>query len=98
MNNNDENIFQSLIAGGLIGAALGGLLSKNKGGGATLGALAGAAILATYKANQEAMKTNIPVYVVEDSTLYEVQPGGERRFIKNIPKSTIEIPKHFTLK
>lgn len=98
MSNNDENIFQSLIAGGLIGAALGALLSKDKEEGATIGALAGAVILATYKANEQAQKTNLPVYVEEDGKLYEIQPGGIKRFIKDIPKPDFVPNKYFKLK
>ena len=56
---NDNEIFESLIAGGLVGAALGVLVSGKKEG-ATLGAIAGATILATYKASQQAMQTNLP--------------------------------------
>jgi hypothetical protein len=98
MNENDENIFQSLIAGGLIGAALGALLSKDKEEGATIGALAGAVILATYKANEHAQKTNLGVYVEEDGKLYEIQPGGVKRFIKDIPKPNVPLHDHFKLK
>ena len=98
MNNNDENIFQSLITGGLIGAALGALVSKNKEDGATIGALAGAVILATYKANEQAQKTNLPVYVEEDGKLYAIQPGGKKTFLKIIPKPNITISEHFKLK
>ncbi len=82
--NNDDEIIGSLIAGGIIGAALGSLLSeKNSAGENTfLGALAGAAIVATYKANQNAQKTNVPVYVEENGSLYEQTTNGEKRFIK----------------
>ncbi len=98
MSNNDENIFQSLIAGGLIGAALGAILTKDKEEGATIGALAGAVILATYKANEQAQKTNLPVYVEEDGKLYEIKLGNEKRFIKNIPKPNFTPPRNFKLK
>ncbi len=94
----DVEIFESLLAGGLIGAALGALLSKSKGDGALLGALAGAAILATFKANEQAQKTNVPVYVEQDGSLYEIQPGGNKIFIKTIEKSNVKLPKHFKLK
>ena len=63
MMKNDEEIMESLIAGGLIGAALGALLSKNNGDQTMLGALAVATILATFKANEKAMKMNIPMYM-----------------------------------
>ena len=98
MSKNDENIFQSLIAGGLIGAALGALISKDREEGATIGALAGAVILATYKANEQAQKTNLPVYIEEDGKLFEIQPGGVKRFIKDIPKPNITPVEYFKLK
>lgn len=96
--NSDESILQSLIAGGVIGAALGALISKDKGEGAIIGALEGAAILATFKANEQAQEKNLPVYVEEDGSLFEIQPGGGKRFIKSIPKPSVKIPEHFKLK
>jgi hypothetical protein len=94
---NDDKILQSLIAGGLIGAALGALLSKNKEDGATIGALAGAAILATYKANEQAQKTNLPMYEEIDGKLYVIQPGGEKKFIRTLEKPG-KISERFKLK
>lgn len=95
---NDNEIVESLIAGGLIGAALGALLSKNKGDGSALAAIAGAALLATFKANEQAKKTNIPLYTEEDGNLYELQPGGSKKFIKTIEKSNIRLLESFNLK
>ena len=95
---NDNEIIESLIAGGLLGAALGALVSKNKEQGATLGALAGAAILATFKANEQAMQTNLPMLVEEEGSLYEVQAGGKKRFIRKIDKSSRKLPENFKLK
>lgn len=97
MENKDE-VFESLIAGGLIGAALGALLSKNKGNGATLGGLAGAVLLATLKANENAKKTNIPLYIEEDGSIYEVNSKGVKRFIKKIHESDLSVPRKFKLK
>lgn len=94
---NDEEIFQSLIAGGLIGAALGAMVSKNKEEGATLGALAGAAILATFKANEKAMQTNLPMYVEEDGNLYQIQSGGIKKFIRKIDKPSVKLQETFKL-
>jgi hypothetical protein len=93
----DEEIFESLLTGGVIGAALGALLS-NKSEGAGIGALAGAAILATYKANEQARKTNVPLYIEQDGKLYELQPGGGKKFIRNIQKQGNKLPSHFRLK
>lgn len=94
----EDEIVENLIAGGLIGAALGALLSKSKGDGAALGALAGAAIMATYKANERAQKTNVPFYIEEDGNLYEIQSGGKKRFVRTIEKSDVVLPKRFKLK
>lgn len=96
--NSDDKIIESLITGGLIGAVLGALISENKESGAAVGAIAGAAVLATFKASEQAKKTNLPLVVEEDGKLYEIQPGGGKRFIKNIPKPNSSMAKHFKLK
>lgn len=98
MSGNDENIIQSLIAGGIIGSALGALLSKDKGDGSIIGAIAGAAILATYKANEQARMANLPIYIEEDRKLYEIQSGGSKKYIKDIPKPDFQLKEHFKLK
>lgn len=94
---NDEEILESLIAGGLIGAALGALVSKNKEEGITLGTLAGAAILATFKANEKAMQTNLPMFVEEDGNLYQIQSGGIKKFIRKIDKPSVKLQENFKL-
>lgn len=96
MNNNDE-LIQSLIAGGIIGAALGSLLSKKNEEGAEIGAIAGAVIMATMNANKRAQKTNVPVYVEENGNIYEVRPNGEKIFIKKVSKSNTRVPPKFKL-
>lgn len=94
---NDEEIMESLIAGGLIGASLVALLSNNKGDDALLGALAGAAILATFKANEKAMEMNIPMFVEENGNIYQVQTGGIKKFIRKIDKPSLKLQQHFKL-
>ena len=54
-----QNNIEDLIAGGILGAAFGALLSKDKEEGALIGALLGAAIAATVKASEEAKKINV---------------------------------------
>ena len=98
MMKNDEEIMESLIAGGLIGAALGALLSKNNGDQTMLGALAVATILATFKANEKAMKMNIPMYMEENGNIYQLQTGGIKKFIRKIDKPSLNLPQHFKLK
>lgn len=95
--NDDREILESLIAGGLIGAALAAVLSQNKDA-AGIGAIAGAAILASYKANEIARRSSVPVIIEEGHALVEIMPGGSKRFIKNIPRSTRKLPKNFTLR
>lgn len=94
---NEEKIIENLIAGGIIGAALGAILT-NKNNGTTIGALAGAVLMATYNANQQAQKTNVPVYVKEDEVLYEIKPGGIKTKIKSFKKNNTRLPKDFQLK
>ena len=94
-----ENVtIETLIKGGMIGAALGAFLSKDKEEGAIIGALLGAAMSATLKANEEAQRTNVPVYVEENGKLYEISPSREKRFIKNIKKPSRGLPDQFKLK
>jgi hypothetical protein len=95
---NDNEIFESLIVGGLIGSSLGALLSRNKEGGATLGAIAGAAILATFKANEEAKKTNVTMYVEENGFLYQIHPGGIKNKVRKLEKPSIKLQEYFKLK
>lgn len=95
---NDEEILASLIAGGIIGAALGALISKNEKEGAGLGTIAGAAILATYKASLKAREMQIPLYVEEHGDLLQIQQDGTKKFIRKIEKPVIKLDKHFKLK
>ena len=94
----DDQILESLLAGGLIGATLGALLSKDKEDGDTIGAIAGAAILATYRANEQAMQSNVPVMIEENGKIYLLHPGGQKEFIRQLPKSTILIQNQYKLK
>lgn len=96
----DENTtIEAMIKGGLIGAALGAFLAKDKEEGAILGAILGSAISATFEANKEAQKTKIPLYVEEDGKLYLMNSTtGQKRFIKNIKRKTVQFPDTFKLK
>lgn len=98
MMKNDDEIIESLIAGGLIGAALGALLSKRKGDGATLGALIGAAILGTFKANEKANETHVPMVIEENGKLYRINADGSRQFLRDIEKPSIRLQENFKLK
>lgn len=94
----DKEIFERLIAGGIIGAAVGHLISDSKQDGIVIGAIVGASILATFKANEQAKKLNIPFYEQIDDALYEIQANGEHRFIKKIPRIDSNFPLNFKLK
>ena len=96
MKSSDTSI-DKLIAGGILGAALGELLSKDKEDGAVIGALLGAGIAATAKASEEAKKTNIPQLSEENGNLYEISITGEKRFIKTLNKSANNLPEQFKL-
>ena len=96
MGNSDNNI-ESLVTGGMLGAAIGALLSKDKEEGAVIGALLGAAIAATVKASEDAKKTNVPQLVEENGKLYEINSTGDKRFLKEIKKNKIQLPEHFKL-
>lgn len=96
---NDDEILQSLIAGGLIGGTLGAILSKNQEDGATLlGAVIGAAILGTFKANQKARETHIPLVMEEGGKLYQINANGNKQFLRDIEKPKIKIQENFKLK
>lgn len=92
----NEDLVQSAIIGGLIGAALEALITgQNKNSG--LGMLAGAVISASLKANEEALKTDVPVYVKEKNNIYEIRSSGSKRLVKSLPGPQKKLPKRFKL-
>ncbi len=94
----NENVtLESLVKGGLIGVLLGTFLSKDKEEGAVIGGLLGAAIFATLRANEEAQKTNVPVYVEEEGKLYEITSSREKRFVRELKKPSRNLPERFKL-
>jgi len=97
MTRKENDIIKSLLTGGIIGNALEVLITKSKGAGAALGALAGVAILASVQANKNAQKTGIPLVLEEDDALYEVYSDGRKKLIKKLPKTNKNLPKNFTL-
>jgi hypothetical protein len=92
-----DNIINDLIKGGIIGAALGALIANDKKG-VGIGAIAGAALFASLKANENAKKTNIPILIQEKESLFKVMPNGDRIFIKKIPKPNVTLHNKFILK
>lgn len=95
---NDDEIIESLIEGGLIGSAIGSLLFKNKDEGVVLGALIGATILGTFKANERAKETRLPMVLAENGKLFLINEDGSRKFLKDIEKPKVRLDEHFKLK
>ena len=98
MNKKDDQIIESLIAGGFIGAVLGALLTKKSKSGGLLGAIAGAALLATFKANEKARNLDFPILIKENNIIYEHRSDGTKHIVKIIEKSTKKVPEYFKLK
>ena len=92
-----NDIIRRMVVNGLLSAAIGEVLSKDEEEDAFIGALLGAAIVATAKASEDATKTKLPQLVVKNGSLYEVNASGEIRFIKEIKKCSIQLPERFTL-
>jgi len=96
MMKNEDEIVQSLIVGGIIGAALGALIIKDKSGYG-LGAIAGAALFASFSASEKAKQLSFPLLILENGVVYELGTDGSKKAIKQIEKPSIKIPAHFTL-
>jgi len=94
---NEEKTIENLIAGGIIGAALGALLTNDKKG-TVLASLAGAAIFSSFTAHEKALKTNLPVLVKEGNAIYEVRSNGSKKLVKKLPAKAKNIPSKITLK
>lgn len=93
---NDSEVLESLIAGGIIGATLGALITNNKNG-SVLGAIAGAAILATFKASERAKEMNFPLIVEENNVLYQIQEDGTKKLIKQLSRPSKRVVEKFIL-
>lgn len=93
-----QDTIEALVTGGILGATIGALFSKDKEEGAIIGALLGAAFSATAKASENALKTNLPQLIVEHGKLYEINAAGEKRFIKELKKNIHYLPEQFKLK
>ena len=90
-------MLESLIKEGFLGASLDALLLSDQEEGLTFGLILGAAISATISANNDAQKTNIPIYIEEKGKLFAIEPSGTKKFIKNIKKIHHKFPDKFKL-
>jgi len=91
-----QEIIEGAIAGGVMGAALGSLLT-GKGKTTLISAITGAAIGASIKALKEAKKLEVPVLYEEDGTIYRVFSNGDREVVKELKKTDTNIPQTFLL-
>jgi hypothetical protein len=95
----DDEIINDLVTSDIIGATLGALITnKKKGDNALLGAIAGAAILATLNAHKKALKSNVLVLVEENGKIYEIQKDNSKKLVKTIEKSNTFVPSNYRLK
>lgn len=92
-----HNPLYSLVSKGLIDSTLGAVLSNDKEEGKIIGRLLEAAISATKKANEEARKTNVPVYFEENGKVFAIDSIGNKKFIKNLEKPSKQFPIQFKL-
>ncbi|TGK87961.1 hypothetical protein EHQ23_03690 [Leptospira bourretii] len=98
MNQADEETLNNLIKGGLLGAGLTALLKQEADGeDIAVGALLGAAILASIKASERAKETKIPILVQEGDSLYWKHPDGHKEFFKKLPTDSNHLPPKFKL-
>ncbi|RLD52007.1 MAG: hypothetical protein DRJ05_17840 [Bacteroidetes bacterium] len=92
-----HEIIENAVAGGVIGAALGAVIT-GKSEYTHASAIVGAAIGASLKAQKEANDLKVPVLYEEDGIIYKYFPNGERELVKEIePIQKSIIPPTFTL-
>jgi hypothetical protein len=96
MDEEEDEMLKSLVADGSVGVALGTLIANDKSEGDGLGALAGAALFASFRASQRAQLGSTPVYILENGNLYEAS-RGRKLFIKKIHRRSSGLPKTFDL-
>lgn len=99
INTSDDNLLESLLQGGLIGEGLIALLSNREKAeeNFSIGAIVCAAILASYKANLNAKKINLPVYEKLGNSIFAIYPDGMKKFIKKNEPIKINNPSRFKL-
>lgn len=94
-NKNRSEQISELISAGIVGAALGKILTGKKGNTIIWG-LVGIAVAATYNAFKASTKS-APVLIIDNGDVFEVDKYGKRKFIKHLPKIDAEIPDTFKI-
>lgn len=93
-----ENKTSQGIKKGLTGSALGAFITGKKNN-TIISAMVGAAVGASIKAFEEAIKANAPVMYEEDGAFYVIHPDSTIEFVnrkENIKKSK-KVPLKFSL-
>jgi hypothetical protein len=88
----NKEIIEKAILGGVIGAALGALFSKDAKSTVSA-AVAGAALAASISALSESQESGEEVLFVREGKMFKVFPNGKEVFIKNMPTSSQPLPK-----
>ncbi len=91
-----NDLIENAIAGGLIGAALGALLTGRRGNTIVAGLL-GAAIGASIKAQRKVENIGLPVYYEEEGVIYKVFSDGTKEKVKEVKARKSNIPKSFSI-
>jgi hypothetical protein len=94
---NEKEIVDSLVVGGVVGASLGALISKNKERGVAIGAIAGAALFATFHAYERAKNSNLRLVYEDNGVIYE-EYNGVRKSVREINKPKIILKNRYKLK
>lgn len=94
-NKNRSEQISELISSGIVGAALGKILT-GKNETALIWGLVGIAVTATYKAFKLSTES-APVLIIDNGDVYEVDKDGNRKFIKHLPKLDAKIPDKFKI-
>lgn len=90
---NDNEIIKNLVAAGVVSPAVNALLSKKT----AISEIVEAVILGTYKAHLNALDSKLPLLVLEDGCIVEISPNGEKKIIRRLEKSNIQLPPRFKL-
>lgn len=93
---NKHEIIEGFLAGGLIGASLGAILTGKKKE-TIVASLVGAAIGASIIAQKEAESLTTPIMYEENGRIYKRYANGSIEFVKDLPKSRAVIPSTFSI-